>query len=599
MREDKDLAAEPGEEAALDLIPARMLHEWTYCPRVAYLEWVHGEFEDSADTVEGRHQHRRVDGPGDGLPQPGEDGEAGRATIHARSVTLSAPEPGIIARLDLVEAEGDVATPVDYKHGSKPERAEGGVWEADAVQLAAQALILRANGFRCERGVVYYVASRERVEVPITEALVARVLEACRGLRAAVAQKRLPPPLEGSPKCAGCSLVAICLPDETRFVAGGGSDATAERAEVRRLYPILPDALPFYVQEQGATVGTGTWREMGTPSTPFYVQEQGATVGTKAGALVARRKGEVVAEVPLLHVSQLGVFGSVQVSTQVVHELCGRGVPICWFSYGGWFYGMTTGIGSRNIELRQAQFRRADDAAFRLTLARRIVSAKVRNQRTILRRNSPTVPDQVLRRLDDLAQEAGQADDPAALLGIEGAAAALYFGQFGSLLRPRDGDPGLAFDFRTRNRRPPRDPVNAMLSLCYALLAKDCGVAVWSVGFDPHLGFYHTAHHGRQSLALDLMEEFRPVLADSVVVTAINNGEVRPDDFLRAAGAVSLRPGARRTLIGAYERRMEQTVTHPVFGYKVCYRRILEVQARLLARHVLGELAEFPPILVR
>lgn len=558
-----------------DLIPARMINEWTYCPRLAYLEWVHGEFEDSADTVEGRDQHRRVDGPPTALPEPAEEGEAATTVIHARSVTLSAPDPGIIARLDLVEAEGNLATPVDYKHGRKPEHAEGGVWEADAAQLAAQALVLRANGFRCDRGVVYYVASRERVEVPITDSLIERVFEACRGLRAAVAQKQLPPPLDGSPKCAGCSLVAICLPDETAFVAAGGTDATAQRAEVRRLYPILPDALPFYVQEQGATVGT------------------------KAGALVARRKGEVVAEVPLLHVSQLGVFGSVQVTTQVVHELCRRTVPICWFSYGGWFYGMTTAIGSRNIELRQAQFRRAEDPGFRLSMARRIVSAKVRNQRTILRRNSPTVPDMVLRRLDDLADQAAEATAIDSLLGIEGSAAALYFGHFGTLLRPRDDEAGMAFDFRTRNRRPPRDPVNAMLSLCYALLAKDCGIAAWSVGFDPHLGYYHTAHHGRQSLALDLMEEFRPILADSVVVTAINNGEVRADDFVRAAGAVNLRPGARRSVISAYERRMEQTVTHPVFGYKVSYRRILEVQARLLARHVLGELAEFPPMLVR
>lgn len=563
------------DNSQLDLIPARMLHEWTYCPRVAYLEWVHGEFEDSADTIEGRDQHRRVDAGGPPLPDPGEETEAAAEVIHARSVTLSAPDPGIIARLDLVEAEGNVATPVDYKHGPKPERPEGGVWEADAVQLAAQALVLRSNGFRCERGVVYYIASRQRVEVPITEALVARVHEACRGLRAAVAEKRIPPPLDGSPKCAGCSLVGICLPDETAFIAAGGADALAERAEVRRLYPILPDALPFYVQEQGAMVGT------------------------KAGAVVARRKGEVVAEVPLLHVSQLSIFGSVQVSTQLVHELCRRAVPICWFSYGGWFYGMTSGIGSRNIELRQAQFRRAEDSAFRLALARRIVAAKIRNQRTILRRNSSTVPDAVLRRLDDLAQDAAAAKAPEVLLGIEGSAAALYFGQFASLLRPRDGEARMAFDFRTRNRRPPRDPVNAMLSLCYALLAKDCGVATWSVGFDPHLGFYHTTHHGRQSLALDLMEEFRPILADSVVMTATNNGEVGADDFVRAAGSVSLRPAARRAVIAAYERRMEQTVTHPVFGYKVSYRRILEVQARLLARHVLAEVAEFPPILVR
>lgn len=558
-----------------DLIPARMLNEWTYCPRLAYLEWVHGEFEDSADTVEGRYQHRRVDAHGPPLPEPDEATEGAAAVVHARSVMLSAPDPGIIARLDLVEAEGDLATPVDYKHGKKPDRAGGGVWDADAVQLAAQAVVLRANGFRCDRGVVYYVGSRQRVEVPITDALVERVHDACRGLRAAVAAKRIPPPLDASPKCGGCSLVGICLPDETAFVAAGGSDAVAERAEVRRLYPILPDALPFYVQEQGAMIGK------------------------KAGALVAKLKGEVVAEAPLLHVSQVGVFGSVQVSTQAVHELCGRGVPICWFSHGGWFYGMTSGVGSRNIELRQAQFRRAEDAEFRLRMARRIVSAKIRNQRTILRRNSPTVPDDVLRRMDDLAQDATTATAVDSLLGIEGSAARLYFGRFGSLLRPRDEEAGMAFDFRTRNRRPPRDPVNAMLSLCYALLAKDCGVAAWAVGFDPHLGFYHTAHHGRQSLALDLMEEFRPILADSVVVTAINNGEVRAADFVRAAGATSLRPGARKAVISAYERRMEQTMTHPVFGYKVTYRRILEVQARLLGRHVLGEIDRFPAILVR
>ncbi|MDI7269633.1 MAG: CRISPR-associated endonuclease Cas1, partial [Myxococcota bacterium] len=386
---------------------------------------------------------------------------------------------------------------------------------------------------------------------------------------------RLPPPLDGSPKCAGCSLVGICLPDETAFLTGAPAPGAAPGEEIRRLYPILPDALPLYVQDQGAYVGK------------------------RDGTLVVRLRKETVAEVPLMQVSQVAVFGAVQVSTQALQELCGGGIPVCFFSHGGWFYGMAAGFGSRNIELRRAQFRRADDADFRLALSRRIVQAKIKNQRTVLRRNSSTVPDDVLRRLDDLAGAAGEAPAVDTLLGIEGSAARLYFGHFASLLRGRDGSDGLAFDFHGRNRRPPRDPVNAMLSLCYALLAKDFGVTAFAVGFDPHLGFFHTAHHGRQSLALDLMEEFRPIVADSTVFTAVNNGEIVPGDFVRAAGSVSLKPAARRTLIQAYERRMAQTITHPVFGYKVSYRKTMEVQARLLARHVLGELAEFPPILVR
>jgi len=167
------------------------------------------------------------------------------------------------------------------------------------------------------------------------------------------------------------------------------------------------------------------------------------------------------------------------------------------------------------------------------------------------------------------------------------------------MLRPRDPSHRFAFNFDGRNRRPPLDPINAMLSLCYSLLAKDLGVTLLCVGFDPHLGFYHTAHHGRQSLALDLMEEFRPILADSTVITAVNNGEIQPDDFVRAARSVSLKPGARKRLIEAYERRLDQTITHPVFGYKVSYRKVLEVQGRLLARHILGEIPDFPAILPR
>jgi CRISP-associated protein Cas1 len=156
-----------------------------------------------------------------------------------------------------------------------------------------------------------------------------------------------------------------------------------------------------------------------------------------------------------------------------------------------------------------------------------------------------------------------------------------------------------AFDLDGRNRRPPRDPVNALLSMVYSLLAKDLAVTLGAVGLDPLLGFYHQPRFGRPALALDLMEEFRPILADSVVVGAINTGAITPEDFLSAAGSVALRPAGRKKMLLAYERRMDQLVAHPVFGYRVSYRRILEVQARLLARVLLGEIEAYPSFRTR
>jgi CRISPR-associated endonuclease Cas1 len=184
------------------------------------------------------------------------------------------------------------------------------------------------------------------------------------------------------------------------------------------------------------------------------------------------------------------------------------------------------------------------------------------------------------------------------LLGIEGDAAARYFRLFGTMLAKTARDfPAFAFEKRTR--RPPADPVNAMLSLGYTLLARTWHTVLSAVGFDPYLGFYHRPRFGRPALALDMMEPFRPVLADSTVIQVINNGEVKANAFVAAGPAVNLKPHARRAFIAAYERRLQQEATHPLFGYRVSMRRLLEVQARLLARHLDGEIEECPHYLVR
>jgi CRISPR-associated endonuclease Cas1 len=163
-----------------------------------------------------------------------------------------------------------------------------------------------------------------------------------------------------------------------------------------------------------------------------------------------------------------------------------------------------------------------------------------------------------------------------------------------------DGD-GVSerFDFEKRNRRPPADPVNALLSYAYSLLTRAVSVALTAVGFDAYRGFYHQPRYGRPALALDLMEPFRPLIADSAVIMAINNAEVRPSDFVSAAGSVALTNDGRRRFIASFERRLSQEVTHPLFGYRVSYRRLLEVQARLLARHLLGEIPDYPNFTTR
>lgn len=478
--------------------------------------------------------------------------------------------PGLIARLDLLEGNGQSVTPVDYKRGNLPDTPERS-WEPDRVQLCVQALILRENGYTCTEGYLYYAESRERVRIPIDDALIERTLALLEEARQTAEGGVIPAPLIDSPKCPRCSLVGICLPDEVHYLTDGPVDEDSPR----RLTPARDDALPVYVATQGMSVGKSGDR------------------------LEIKERGKVVQEIRLLDVSQLCLFGNVQVTTQAQKELLDRGLPVCYFTYGGWFYGMTTGPSHKNVELRRAQYAAAADESRSLQLAARFVEAKIKNTRTLLRRNGQGTSDEVLDRLADLAKQAVGAESQESLLGLEGLAARFYFGQFKAMLKPKEEGEVTRFDFTGRNRRPPRDPVNAMLSYAYSLLAKDFTVTCQAVGFDPYLGFYHQPRYGRPSLALDLMEEFRPIIGDSVVIGLINNGEIRAKDFVSRGGAWSLTPEGRRAFLLAYDRRMDQLVTHPLFGYSISYRRILEVQVRLLGRHLLGELPAYPQFLTR
>lgn len=611
----------------LDEIPSRMLNEYVYCPRLFYYEFVEGVFLHNADTRKGLSAHSRVDrAKGGSLPtkQAGrklgvisEEAQAADSipeVIHSRSVSLGSDELGVTAKLDLVEVrqiEGDllsetIVCPVEYKVGSPKEDNDGlpSLWDTDKMQLGLQILLLRENGYECNEGVLYYRGTRQRVRLPITQELEDWIRATIAEARLCAGEPKIPLPLNDSPKCVRCSLAPVCLPDETKLLLDGPGNANQESRIVEAKSPAGPVRRLIAKKDVKRVV---------------YLTTPGIQVGISKEVLRCSQKGKLLEEIPLSDVLHLGLFGNVGVTTPAIRELVRREIPISWFSTGGWFYGMMRGHGLTNVLTRIEQFSVAQDQERCLELARDFVRGKIRNSRVLLMRNHTEPPPRVIKRLKGAADtDAANASSIAELLGIEGAAASLYFSQFQGMLKPNapddiDGEnpgdaqetesesgmPSFDFDFNGRNRRPPRDPVNALLSLSYSLLAKECTVAALAVGMDPYVGFYHQPRHGRPALALDLMEEFRPIIADSAVLKAINNRIVTPKDFVRAGNAVNLTPAGRKRFLQIWERRVNSTITHPLFGYQVSYRRALELQFRLLARVLTGEIESYTPFMTR
>ncbi|MGH8208004.1 MAG: CRISPR-associated protein Cas4, partial [Steroidobacteraceae bacterium] len=390
----------PGD---LPLLPARMVNEYQYCPRLAYLEWVQGEWAESADTVEGRYAHRRVDRRGGDLPKASpSDGEGGDDPVHARSITLSSSRIGLIAKMDLVEGEGNRVTPVDYKRGKRPHAAHG-AYDPERVQLCVQGMILEEHGYECNEGILYFVESRERVRIAFDDELRALTRNAIDGLRLVAAGGQIPSPLEDSPKCARCSLVGICLPDEVNFL-------------VRNETSPRPLAVPR------------------DEALPLYVQARGAKVAKKGETLEIFVEDVKVQTVRLVDISQLALMGQVYVTAPTLHELMSREIPVSWHSFGGWFLGHTIGTGHKNVELRTAQYRASFDPQTCLRLARSFVVAKIQNQRTLLRRNwkRDTPPEDLMDGFLQDIRRAQRATNLGELLGAEGQGAARYFSAFSS-----------------------------------------------------------------------------------------------------------------------------------------------------------------------
>ncbi|MGE0323899.1 MAG: CRISPR-associated endonuclease Cas1 [Polyangiaceae bacterium] len=572
------------DEDELPLVPARMVNEVLYCERLMYLEWVQGEWADNQFTVDGTWVHRRVDRP-KVLKAKGKVDEVPERPYQARSVALSSAELGVTAKIDLVDVDGDRVMPIEYKRGRAPSVPEG-AYLPERAQLCVHVLLLREHGYQCEAAAIFFAAEQRRVPITIDAELERVTRDAIARASELYRQTELPPPLINSPKCRGCSLVGICLPDEVNQLKSEES-VTEE--------PDLEQPRAKHLTEP--TTALRRLHASRDEKEPLIVQEHGARVGLDAKQLKITSKDGQVSTARLAHTSHVVLYGNAQISTQATVELLRRGIPVCYFSTGGYFLGRTVANDAKNVALRVAQYQRLSDPGLKLKLASGIVRSKLLNSRTLLRRNGEDV-GVALKELKRLSRKAELAESVESLLGIEGTGARTYFEAFPNVLRPQQGQT-VEFDWNGRNRRPPTDPVNAMLSLCYSLLTKDMALAVTVAGLDSMFGFYHQPRHGKPALALDLMEEFRSLIADSVVITVVNTGEVQANDFIRAAGSCALSAAGRRRLIGAYERRMGQEITHPVFGYRITYRRVLEVQARLFARLIQGEITEYPEFRTR
>lgn len=334
----------------------------------------------------------------------------------------------------------------------------------------------------------------------------------------------------------------------------------------------------------------------------LYVMDQGAYLRKRQDAIsVCTDDGRAIS-VPFHVLESVVLFGHPGCSLPLLEEIAGRGIGITLLNESGAFRARVEGPVTGSVLLRRAQYRCEEDQQKRLRLAGRFVVAKIANCRNLLmhyRRDYPETKDELGRVAEQLAECRSQVPTSSTLYelrGIEGLAARAYFQAFPVLLRK----PEVAATFSGRTRRPPRDPVNAALSFLYTILSRDIATACESVGLDPQLGYLHSCRPGRQSLALDLIEEMRAPLVDRFVLTLFNRGQLGSDDFVAdGCGAMSFRPDVIKRILSLWQQRKQEEVKHPFLGEKVPLGLIPFVQAQLLARHLRGDLDDYPAIVWR
>ncbi|MGH2718252.1 MAG: type I-C CRISPR-associated endonuclease Cas1c [Actinomycetota bacterium] len=336
----------------------------------------------------------------------------------------------------------------------------------------------------------------------------------------------------------------------------------------------------------------------------LYVLTQGAVLRLEHDTVRVQVEGTTLARLPLLRLGAVVVFGRVTVTPFLIQRCAEDGRSLVWLDRNGRFKARIEGPIRGNVLLRRSQHLAAMDHERTWRIARQIVAGKIQNSHQMLQRGAREADDpddaRALRelggRIGSILKRLATVEDLEAVRGCEGEAARLHFAAFRRMLRVD----ATLFGPDGRSRRPPRDPANAILSFLYALLRAECSSGLEAIGLDPQVGFLHSLRPGRPALALDLMEELRPVLADRLALTLLNRRQLRTEHFESLpGGAVQMTESGRRTLLAEYQRRKQDEVTHAVLQRKIALGLIPHVQARLLARHLRGDLAHYPPFVYR
>lgn len=553
----------------------RNVAEYAYCPRLFYYMQVEGIFIPNADTEKGNSAHRKVNKPSreknDNNETPQTDPDK---PVSVRSLALSDKDLGITATLDLAEITGSTAIPVEYRKGrprrisidpppEEPDEADElpvatpEPWPTDLVQIGLQAILLERAGYKVTEAILYYAAEKLRLKINVDEALKSNALKTLEEAKKC-AQGERPMPLVNDKRCLRCSLQPVCLPDEINYERLNGE------LTPRKIWPPQDEGIHVVAQDAGAKIGVSG----------MYM-------------VVTNRDGVKVRETPLVNVETLSILGPVQITTQAINALSEKGIPIAFLSSAGRLISMIDPLDSVSAAVRKAQVRQFDRPEICLTLTRALITAKILNQRTILLRNIKSDQANIGEQLLDISKQVSNAASIEEIRGLEGAAASIYFNNFGNTFK---NDIGKIFAENGRQRRPPPDPVNSCLSMAYTMLTHECVTALRLARLEPSIGAFHSPKPGRPALALDLMEPFRPLIADSIAISSFNKGELVSEHFIKTSAGCMFTDAGRKAFFKAYGRRMNTVIMHPVFEYRLSYRRMIMLHARMVAAWLMNEI---------
>jgi CRISP-associated protein Cas1 len=533
------------------------LHALAYCERLFYLEEVEELYTQDAAVFAGRRLHAELEKHED------EDWE---------ELFLESPELGLRGRVDALRTRDGQTIPYEHKRGRchRDEQNQPQAWESDRLQILSYACLLEsALGIEISEGRIRYHADNVLVHVPLDDAGRQAVQDSIYRARELRTSTLRPPVTENERLCARCSLAPVCLPEEARL-------SHDREWQPIRLFPADDE------------------REV------LHILEPGTCVGRTGDQLKVTRKGKPVEKMAIRQVSQVVLHSYSQISTQALYFCKEYEVGVHLVSGGGRYIG-SFDQRQGSIQRRIRQYGALSDPAFCLTMAKQLVQCRGQSQRKFLMRgqrgNRCEELIGAIAQMQALLKQVKYADSLPSLLGVEGKLAAIYFGVLSHLVSK---DAPVLLHFNERNRRPPKDRFNALLGFGYALLLKDVMNAILTVGLEPALGFYHQPRTQASPLALDLMEIFRVPLVDMTIVASINRGQWDVNEDFEVRGQqVWLSNDGIRKFIQLYERRKDESWKHPILGYSLSYRRLFELEVRLLEKEWMGEGGLFAKLVVR